>query len=596
MIVISQFILVLLISHYTTLITSQSPPNTNFSCSNFGESTHPCETYVSYHVQSPNFLNLGDISDLFGVSRLSIATASNLASEDDPLALDQLLLVPIECGCTGKSSFANLTYEIKAGDNFYSVSITSLENLTNWQVVEALNPGLPPTLLHPGDHVILPLFCQCPSRTLKDNGIELIITYVWQPGDTLQTVADKLDAFANDIVLANNYMNFSEAINRPVLVPVTRLPVLRQINPSSRRAKNSKLHWIIAIIAGTAAVLLMLYFGVFLLGFKSSCQNKKFLVRKDSNLETDELMQARISGYLNKPTIYDVNVILEATMGLHDYYRIGRSIYRANIDGQILAVKKMNREAAVELQILQKVNHANLVRLMGASTEIEGYFFLVYEYAQNGSLDKWLFWKSASSTSGSMSFLSWNRRLQIALDVANGLQYLHEHVQPSIAHRDIRSSNILLDVRFRAKIANFSMAKSAVEPTTPKFDVFAFGVVLLELLSGNKAIVTEENGEIVLLSKEIKTVLEVAEKRVENLRNWMDPNMENLYPIDGALSLAMLARACTLEKSSARPSMAEVVFNLTVLTQSPTDSLEEAWPTKLQGEEILHICSPLTAR
>ncbi|CAN1324322.1 Serine/threonine receptor-like kinase NFP [Linum perenne] len=136
----------------------------------------------------------------------------------------------------------------------------------------------------------------------------------------------------------------------------------------------------------------------------------------------------------------------------------------------------------------------------------------------------------------------------------------------------------------------------AVEPTTPKFDVFAFGVVLLELLSGNKAIVTEENGEIVLLSKEIKTVLEVAEKRVENLRNWMDPNMENLYPIDGALSLAMLARACTLEKSSARPSMAEVVFNLTVLTQSPTDSLEEAWPTKLQGEEILHICSPLTAR
>ncbi|CAN1324325.1 Serine/threonine receptor-like kinase NFP [Linum perenne] len=591
MIVISQFILVLLISHYTTLITSQSPPNTNFSCSNFGESTHPCETYVSYHVQSPNFLNLGDISDLFGVSRLSIATASNLASEDDPLALDQLLLVPIECGCTGKSSFANLTYEIKAGDNFYSVSITSLENLTNWQVVEALNPGLPPTLLHPGDHVILPLFCQCPSRTLKDNGIELIITYVWQPGDTLQTVADKLDAFANDIVLANNYMNFSEAINRPVLVPVTRLPVLRQINPSSRRAKNSKLHWIIAIIAGTAAVLLMLYFGVFLLGFKSSCQNKKFLPKAIHNN-----CLPGISGYLNKPTIYDVNVILEATMGLHDYYRIGRSIYRANIDGQILAVKKMNREAAVELQILQKVNHANLVRLMGASTEIEGYFFLVYEYAQNGSLDKWLFWKSASSTSGSMSFLSWNRRLQIALDVANGLQYLHEHVQPSIAHRDIRSSNILLDVRFRAKIANFSMAKSAVEPTTPKFDVFAFGVVLLELLSGNKAIVTEENGEIVLLSKEIKTVLEVAEKRVENLRNWMDPNMENLYPIDGALSLAMLARACTLEKSSARPSMAEVVFNLTVLTQSPTDSLEEAWPTKLQGEEILHICSPLTAR
>ncbi|CAN1224885.1 Serine/threonine receptor-like kinase NFP [Linum grandiflorum] len=395
-------------------------------------------------------------------------------------------------------------------------------------------------------------------------------------------------------------MNFSEAVNHPVLVPVTRLPVLVPINPSSsRRRKHSKLHWIIVVVASAAAVLLILYLG----------HKKKFLVRKNSNLETDELMNAKklketdhnrlpgISGYLNKPTIYDVNVILEATLDLHEYYRIGGSIYRASIDGQVLAIKKINGEATVELQILQKVNHANLVKLMGVSTETEGYFFLVYEYAQNGSLDKWLFRKSASSTSGSLSFLSWNRRLQIALDVANGLQYLHEHVQPSIAHRDIRSSNILLDSRFRAKIANFSMAKSAVESITPKLDVFAFGVVLLELLSGTKAMVTKENGEIVLLSKEIKTVLEVAEKRVDSLRNWMDPNLDNLYPIDGALSLAVLARACTLEKSSARPSMAEVVFNLTVLTQSPTDSLDEAWPTRLEGQEMLHMCSsPLTAR
>ncbi|CAL1380402.1 unnamed protein product [Linum trigynum] len=596
-----------------TIVVSQAA--TDFSCSHSGEpSTHPCKTYLSYHVQSPNFLNLGSISDLFGVSRLSIATASNLPFEDSTLVPDQLLLIPVECGCTGNNSFANLTYQIKGGDNFYSVSVTPLENLTNWQLVEALNPGVTPTLLHPGDLVTFPLLCQCPSRMQIDNGIEFLITYVLRIDDTLQSVAEKLDSSVNEILLANKYMNFSEAINHPVLVPVTSLPVLKSMNPSSPKTRESKLHWIIVIVATTISTLLILYLG-FVFGCRRSSNKRFLLVRKNSNLETDELMmrQAKklkqkkvdylpgVSGYLNKQTIYDVNTILEVTMDLHDYYKIGGSVYRATIDGQVLAVKKFEGEATVELQILQKVNHANLVKLMGVSCDQEGNFLLVYEYAENGSLDKWLFRKSAppssSSSSGSISFLSWSRRVQIALDVANGLHYLHEHVQPSIAHRDIRSSNILLDSKFRAKVTNFSLARFAEESIAPKVDVFAFGVVLLELLSGKKAMVTKESGEIVLLSKEIKTVLEVAEKREDSLKNWMDPNLENMYPIDGALSLAILARACTFEKSSARPSMGEVVFNLTVLTQSPLDdSLEEVWPTKLDAEELLQIISPVTAR
>ncbi|CAN1190998.1 Serine/threonine receptor-like kinase NFP [Linum perenne] len=291
---------------------------------------------------------------------------------------------------------------------------------------------------------------------------------------------------------------------------------------------------------------------------------------------------------------------MEATMDLDSYYKIQGSVYRVSIDGKVMAVKKIKGvEATEEIQILQKVNHANLVKLMGVSCDAEGSYFLVYEYAENGSLDKWLFCKSASSSrTETLSFLSWSRRLQIALDVANGLQYLHEHVQPKIAHRDIRSSNILLDSRFRGKIANFSVARSAGDYSiAPKVDVFAFGVVLLELLSGKKAMVTAENGEILLLAKEIKTVLEVSERRVEKLRKWMDPYLENLYPINGALSLAMLAMACTIEKASARPSMAEIVFNLTVLVQSPSDWLEDAWPAKkLDEEEILRICSPITGR
>lgn len=174
----SQALFLLLLFFSTTCITGQSPPSTNFSCS--VDSPASCQTYIAYLAQPPDFLSMGNISDLFGVSCQLIAGASNLVSEDTPLIPNQLLLVPVTCGCTGNCSFTNITYEIKQGDSFYYVSTTSFENLTKWQVVEDLNPTLNPTRLHAGDKVIFPLFCKCPSKTHLDNGIEYLITYVWQ--------------------------------------------------------------------------------------------------------------------------------------------------------------------------------------------------------------------------------------------------------------------------------------------------------------------------------------------------------------------------------------------------------------------------------
>lgn len=583
--------------------------DTDYSCS--ADTPSSCDTYVTYRARPP-YMDLGSISDLLGVSRLSIAEASRLASEGAPLFPDQILLVPIKCFCNGSHYFSNVTYQIKKGDNFYTVSTGAFENLTNYNFVEDMNPTLNITNLTIGVEAVLPLLCKCANHSISDKGIQYLITYVWQPFDDPSTVSKMFGASATDVVRENNYRNFTAAICLPVLIPV-KSPMIMQPHPSPAGTKNSRHRWILVAglsVAGSLTIVLS-----FLMAYMYLvCKKKKTLEHQSSCLETSDHIQTKkgsidetfepktiiqdkllpgVSGYLGKPMVYDLNIIMEATMNLSERFRIGKSVYRAIIKDQVVAVKKTN-DAAEELSILQKVNHANLVKLMGVSSDKEKNFYLVYEYVENGSLDKWLFTKPSSSSSSPSAILTWNQRLQIALDVANALQYMHEHTQPSIAHRDIRTSNILLDSRFKAKIANFSTAKHATSELTVKADVFAFGIVLLELLSGKKGMQTcKDGGEIVMLWKEIRTILEDEDKREERLRRWMDPGVKGFYSIDDALSLAALAKACTSEKSSDRPRMTDIVFNLSFLTQS-TFAMFQGCFTSGDAEEPVQILSPVS--
>ncbi|XP_054810612.1 serine/threonine receptor-like kinase NFP [Prosopis cineraria] len=539
----------------------------NFSCPVDAPSS--CETYVTYFAQSPNFLSIINISDLFRVSPLSIARASNIVFEDNhKLIPGQLLLVPVTCGCTGSHSFANISYVMQKGDSFHFVSTSQFENLTNWRAAEAFNDTLDPNLLLAGTTVIFPLFCGCPSKTQLQKGIKFLITYVWQPNDNLFITSSKFNASSIDIVTANNYLNFTNSASLPVLIPVRSLPALSQPHPSSQN--NGKTNHA-PIFIGTFLGFAVLISVVVILLYAYRMRRKRMgLNRNNLRSETTDKLLHGVSCYVSKPIMYEAGVIMEATKKLSERCKIGKSVYRARIQGQVVAVKKVrDQNAKEELRMMQKMNHANLVKLRGVSSDNDGNYFLVNEYAENGSLDDWLY---PDHSSNCMSFLTWSQRISIALDVAMGLQYLHDHTQPRIVHRNITASNILLDSKFKAKIANFSMARTCTNLVMLKIDIFAFGVVLLELLTGKKGMETNEKGEVMMLWKEFKGMFDLEEEREERLRKWMDPKLGSFYPIDDALGLASLALACIVGKSMSRPSMGEIVLSLSLLIQSSSDA------------------------
>lgn len=559
-----------------------------------------CDTYVTYFAKSPQFLDLLSISKLFGVEALKIAKASNLESVKAPLFDGQLLFVPVTCNYTanGNSSFffANITYKINKDDTFYLVSTSFFENLSDSEMVVKMNPSLNPNNLTVGVEAIFPLFCKCPSKKNLEQGIQNFITYIWQPTDEVSGVRSIFNVSKEAILEDMKGVNLTNFVaGKPVFIPVSKLPLLSQSPPQRKKIK----HLVVVIVA--VALGLSFLLGASLMAYISFIYKKKKLpiwgnsikMKMKQNGEV-VLSPPVVSDYLGRPILYDYKVIMDATMSFNEGFKIGKSVYRATINGQISVIKEAKADSKDELMILQKVNHINLVKLLGFSSDDKENFYLVYEFAENGSLDKWLY----SPSEASSSHLTWSQRLNIALDVANGLQYMHDHTQPSIVHQDIKTSCVLLDLRFRAKISNLAKARPAVNSLSTKVDVFAFGVVILELLSGKKALNCTENGEeeVVMMCKEIRYVLDNEEGRAEKLRDWMDPKLKDCYPIEGALSLAVMARGCTQDEPLSRPSMAEIVFNLCVLAESSPEKAEKKWVSLLEADEIGHSHSPIRAR
>uniref|UniRef100_A0A5B7C0P8 non-specific serine/threonine protein kinase n=1 Tax=Davidia involucrata TaxID=16924 RepID=A0A5B7C0P8_DAVIN len=249
--------------------------------------------------------------------------------------------------------------------------------------------------------------------------------------------------------------------------------------------------------------------------------------------------------------------------------------------GMAVAVKKSNpdssqgiKEWQAEVKFLGKFSHPNLVRLLGYCWE-DKEFLLVYEHMQKGSLESHLFRKGVEP-------LPWDIRLKIALGAARGLAFLHT-TEKTVIYRDFKSSNILLDGDFNAKLSDFGLAKlgpsdgdshvttrivgtygyaapeyMATGHLYVKSDVYGFGVVLLEILSGLRVLdLNRPTGEHDLVNW-AKPFL--PDKR--KLKKIMDPNLENQFPSKAAFQAAQLILRCLEPDPKNRPSMEEVLQSL----------------------------------
>ncbi|CAN0907595.1 Probable serine/threonine-protein kinase CST [Linum grandiflorum] len=248
--------------------------------------------------------------------------------------------------------------------------------------------------------------------------------------------------------------------------------------------------------------------------------------------------------------------------------------------GMVVAIKKLNDESLqgfeewqAEINFLGRLSHPNLVKLLGYCWEDKD-LLLVYEFLEKGSLENHLFRRNARAEP-----LPWDLRLKIALGAARGLAFLHAS-EKQIIYRDFKASNILLDANFNAKISDFGLAKlgpagANTHVTTRvmgtygyaapeyiatghlyvKSDVYGFGVVLLELLTGLRALDTSRPSGEQNLAEWLKPTL--AKKR--KVKNIMDARIEGQYSSKAMLQATDITLKCLEEDPKSRPCMAEVV-------------------------------------
>ncbi|KAK8466003.1 hypothetical protein PHAVU_009G232100 [Phaseolus vulgaris] len=311
--------------------------------------------------------------------------------------------------------------------------------------------------------------------------------------------------------------------------------------------------------------------------------------------------RSSIAAYTGSAKTFSMNDIEKATDNFHDSRVLGEGgfgrVYSGILeDGTKVAVKVLkredhhgDREFLSEVEMLNRLHHRNLVKLIGICTEVS-FRCLVYELIPNGSVESHLHGVDKEN-----SPLDWSARIKIALGSARGLAYLHEDSSPHVIHRDFKSSNILLEEDFTPKVSDFGLARTAADEenrhvstrvmgtfgyVAPEYamtghllvksDVYSYGVVLLELLTGRKPVDMSRSPGQENLVAWARPLL----SSEEGVKAIIDPSLGPDVPSDSVAKVAAIASMCVQPEVSDRPFMGEVVQALKLVCNECDEARE----------------------
>ncbi|KAL1212175.1 LysM domain receptor-like kinase 4 [Cardamine amara subsp. amara] len=556
-------------------VSDNSTSVLGYSCNGLNKT---CLSYVIFR-STPPFTTVSSISSLFSVDP-SLVSLTN-----------QQAIIPITCSCSSNYSQSNLTYTIQQNDSYFFIANNTLQGLSTCQALEKQNNVSSQSLL-PGMEIVVPVRCACPTaKQVREDGVKYLMSYNLVFGDTMDIISQRFGVNTSKTLEANQ-LSFENPRVFPfttILIPLQNPPNSSLIlplppppppppqsvsppllSPDSGKSKKTWVY-ILAGVLGGALVLSVIGVVVFCMLKKESKSREEarnfdsFTSKKPpmSNQELDPL--DGLSGMVVESLkVYKFHELQSATSDFNSSSSVGGSGYIGKINGDGAMIKKIEGNASEEINLLSKLNHFNIIRLSGFCLH-EGDWYLVYEHASNGSLSDWIH--------TTKSLLSLSQKLQIALDIATGLNYLHNFVDPPYVHRDLNSNNVFLDIEFRAKIGNLGLARSTSEDfvltrhvegtrgylapeylehglVSTKLDVYAFGVVLSEIVTGQEACeLKKEIGE----GNEIEEVL---------IRGRLLPEGLESYVV-------RLVVDCLQRDHLNRPSMDEIVLSVSkILTAS----------------------------
>ncbi|XP_062081334.1 wall-associated receptor kinase-like 1 [Humulus lupulus] len=345
---------------------------------------------------------------------------------------------------------------------------------------------------------------------------------------------------------------------------------------------------------GSALGVLVLVFGTwrlykFIMKRKEIKQKKTFFKRNGGLLLEQQIHSSENN--VEQTKLFDAKELEKATNNFCIDRVLGQggqgTVYKGMLeDGKIVAIKKSKiideaklSEFINEVVILTQINHRNVVKLLGCCLETD-VPLLVYEFVPNGTLSEYIHDKNAEFP------FTWSMRLRIATEVAGALSYLHSAASFPIYHRDVKSTNILLDEKLRAKVADFGTSRTiSLEQThlttlvygtfgyldpeyfqssqfTDKSDVYSFGVILVELLTGQKAISAARSEE----GRSLATYfIMTMEENSSSLFDILDGQVLKEAPKEEIIVVADLAQRCLHLNGRNRPTMKEVAKELEMI-------------------------------